>query len=116
MRAHAGRLGFRCSDALQRRVEAAGAVSAAARALLIIGLHAAGADVTAYRAEALAVLPEIADPSIAAALERALFNIGSTTVEQRFNTHEPAPQMARSTEGLGWSAEEDPFAGVGIEV
>jgi hypothetical protein len=110
------RIGFRLSAALARRVRAAGPDSAAARALILLGLHALGEDLAPYFAEGVALLPALSEASTRDALRAALFNIGSTSVQHMLNTPpEPVPG-APARETLPDDLFDDPLGGVGIEV
>ena len=110
------RIGVRLSAALRRRIDQAGTPSAAVRALLFVGLHAAGEDLTPYQGEAAALLPRIGDPAIRAALLRALFNIGSTHVQPMLNNAPPLPERGMPAEGDLGAGLLDELLGVGIEV
>lgn len=105
---------FRLSQRLRDRVQGAGELSSAARALLILGLVAAGEPIDRYRDEAQQALAGVADPAIAAALGRLLYDPGMTPVQPGLDhTTEPVdstPPEAAPAEELG-----DPFA-VGFEV
>lgn len=79
-------LGFRASPQLQAAITAVGETSAAARALIILGLVAAGADVAQLQDEAAAALPDLTDPGVREALRSVVFNTRSTPV-----THAPPP-------------------------
>lgn len=113
-----GRLGVRLSSALRERVDRVGDTSAATRALLILGLRAAGIDISRFRAEGAAVLDKLGDAQVKFALEAVLFNKGSTNVQHLLNGLLDAPPMAgASMEGAQSAMDaDDPLGGVGIDV
>lgn len=115
------RLGFRVSGALRARIDRVGDTSAAARALIILGLHAAGADVTAFAEDAAADLRKLADPDVKDLFARAMFNKGLTDVQPSLNILAPstdtaAPSVDASLGGVEASTDADPYADVGIDV
>jgi hypothetical protein len=97
-------------------VRAAGPDSAAARALILLGLHALGEDLAPYLAEGAALLPALREPSTRDALRAVLFNIGSTNVEPMLNTAPEPFSGAPARETLLDDLFDDPLGGVGIEV
>lgn len=115
------RLGLRLSRELRKHIEGAGDVSAVARALLILGLHATGEDITAYVGDASAALTRL-DPtgSIAGALKTALFNNRSTIVQQMLNSDQVPAVMAvvphSNNDNSHVDIVGDPFGSIGIEV
>lgn len=109
------RLSFRLSAALARRVRAIGPDSAAARALILLGLYQAGEDLSPYLDEGAALLPLLAEAAIRAALRRALFNTGSTQVQPVLNTPGAAP-IPPADDSILADLLDDPLSGVGIEV
>lgn len=100
------RLGFRLSKALRDRCDRAGDTSSVARALLVLGLHAAGTDVSPFADEVSAVLGKITDARLRAALFGVLFNERSTHVQQPSTS----TYFQEAVEG------DDPLLSVGIEV
>jgi len=118
-------IGLRLGADLLAQIRAIGPDSAAVKALLILGLHAAGADITPYRAEARAALLKIRHAGLHDALDRALFNRGSTGVQPGFNPSPVAPPPAPPepprtafprAETTLEALLSDPLAGVGLDV
>lgn len=90
------RLDVRVSRRLRRAVDAAGERSAAARALIIAGLAAAGVDVAPLLDEAASALPALVDPKVRTAIHRLLSDSRPTAV-----------RPASDTAAGGGAAEED---------
>jgi len=102
-------------------------VSAAHRALLLLGAHAAGYDVAPCRADTARVLAEELDDLVSHAVEGllnsrrtavGLASYSSPTDQELYGPaiqHHSAQELDRSrlTDD---SPESDPFAGIGIEV
>jgi hypothetical protein len=85
-RYYTARVGLRLSRPLASRLEGAGAtISAVARACILLGLAAAGDDLSPYADEIPLLLIHVSDPAIRAAIN-SVFNTGSTQVQHRFNT------------------------------
>ncbi len=97
----------RLSKPLQAALgQVSGNTSAATRALLILGLHAAGYDLSALRRDLALLLAEQLDAPVMAALA-ALAEGRRTAVGQvSYTPAEPAPDME----------VEDPLGTIGIEV
>ena len=111
--------GMRMSTVLQTRITDAGEFSAVARALMLLGLAAAGDAMAAYRDEAREALAGVRDPRIADALGQLLF-AGSTPVEPVLNRDADswevdAPHMSEGASD-DTLTEADIFTAMGMEV
>ncbi len=102
------RIGVRLSPELRALVAQAGEMSAATRALLIIGAHTAGYDVRAVEREITVLRWAKLDSPVAAEI-RKVFN---TTLNSTLNADPRREPIAPA----GDEEEADPFASIGIEV
>lgn len=108
------RLGLRLSAELRTLVEAAGEPSAAARALLLLGAHAAGYDLRPLAGDVRLVLRDRSlDNGLRNELQRVLNTFNT------FNTG-PAPELLLDQllrePPAPLEMVDDPLAGVGFEV
>lgn len=100
----------RLSDALQRAVEATGERSAATRALLVLGLAAAGEDVGALVGEALAALPTVRASGLCAAVAALVSDSRPTSVPHLSDRDNDTPPPSAV------EAEADPFGAMVIKL
>lgn len=105
------RISARVSEALRRRVQAAGDESAAVRALLILGLHAAGYDVRDLAADIMALTFASLDARSGAAIQKT-FN---TVLHEMSDISSNIPPQIADQTPLP-SEDGDPFANIGIAV
>jgi hypothetical protein len=94
--------GFRCSDELSATLAMLGKRSVVARVAIVVGLAAAGHDVTPLLWDV--DLSGVDDPALRAAAAR-LFNQRSTGVQQTFNVLPGAAPA--TTAGAAWGAGEE---------
>lgn len=104
-------LPVRASTALRALLDQAGPISSATRALLIVGAHAAGYDITSLRHELAALLLRAElDTAVLDALARCL---ESSAIQ---GAVQGATQGAVQGAGTDSETGDDPFAAVGIAV
>jgi hypothetical protein len=93
----------RLSSELQRAIEATGERSAATRAVLVLGLAAAGEEVSALVPEALAALGAVHAPGLRAAVAALLSDGRPTSVVHLSDNRESDPPREDA------EADADPF-------
>lgn len=111
------RLGLRVSAALRALVEQAGEPSAAARALLLLGAHAAGYDLRPLAGDvALALRDGALDDRLCNGLQRVFNAMLNTPLNTAFVEPDVLLDELLREAPAPLETVDDPLAGVGFEV